>query len=172
MVISVDGERIRLDLPQIYDARSHSSGRRKRRSPVRCVSSTANIRNDSGKMTKTSHTPSRKKNVASLVTRSCNHFTLGATVQRWKSSSANSFLQSACLLTLMTFNMVTPDRGRVGPIYVAMQNELWVHAFVCMMVARRKFGMPLIRSRVFATPWIRWRDEANIWRGSELATQK
>ena len=71
---------------------------------------------------------------------------------------------------------ITPDPERVGPIYAAMQNELWVHSCVRIdggktqvwNAAGQKPGVCEAMDQVARG----LNPEANVWRGSELPTHK
>ena len=66
-----------------------------------------------------SHTPSLREKAESKAMRSCQHSDLEA-IQR------KLFPSERLLAYLDDIYAITPDPERVGPIYAAMQNELWV----------------------------------------------
>ena len=97
-------------------------------------------------------------------------------IQFWKRSTVNSAPPERLLAHHDDIYAVTLDPEWVGPIYVAMQNELWVHSRVRIdggttqvwNAAGQKPGVCDAMDQVARG----LNPEAKVWRGPELPTQK
>ena len=115
---------------------------------------------------KGSHTQSLKEKVASFVLRSCRCFPNSGSIQLQKRSSVNSAPRACAGMPMMT--SVLSPLTHIGSVRSTLPCRTicgCIVAFV-VMVAKRKFGMQLDRSRACVT---RVKDGFG-WRGVQALT--